>query len=123
MPAFCRPSLLCSKIIQLLRLVIIVSGCAYLPVAEAAARDPTCPFGLQEQSVFQSDSQDFVVSAIIVAPTYRLAIINGETVQIGDSVGGRRVAAIADGQVTLTNASGTRMLTMDKIKVKQKTCV
>ena len=52
-----------------------------------------------------------VLTGILWDPSQPVAIINGEMLRIGDSVGGYRVLHITQDQVSLTDGHDTLMLT------------
>ena len=70
-------------------------------VSAEELRDPTRPHTYKvERSVEGVPS--FAVNAIFVSSDRKLAIVNGERVRIGDSVGGATVVDIRKEQVTLS---------------------
>ena len=73
-------------------------------VSAEELRDPTRPHTSQPGRTVEG-VPSFSVNAIFVSDDRRLAIINGERVQVGDVVSGARVVSIQKEQVTLS-ASG-----------------
>ena len=53
-----------------------------------------------------------VLSGILWDPAAPLAILNGETVRVGDTVGGYRVTEIAQGHVSVSNGTETLQLSV-----------
>ncbi len=73
-------------------------------VSAEELRDPTRPHTFNPGRTVEG-LPSFTVNAIFVSEERRLAIINGERVQVGDVVSGARVVSIQKEQVTLS-ASG-----------------
>ncbi len=74
-------------------------------VAGEALPVETVPHGLQ---------------SIIISPQYRAAIINGETVKLGDKSGDSTLVEVRESSVVLQNAHGRRVLELfPKVSIKQ----
>ncbi len=70
-------------------------------VSAEELRDPTRPHTHSIERTVEG-APNFAVNAIFVSSDRRLAIVNGERVRIGDSVGGATVVDIQKEQVTLS---------------------
>ena len=51
-----------------------------------------------------------VLQSILIAPTHRLAVISGKTVNVGDSVEGGKVISIAENEVVLQSGKSRQVL-------------
>lgn len=61
------------------------------------------------------------LGSTLVAPHRRVAVVNGDTVQVGDRVDGATVAAILPGAVRLRTANGTRTVKLISTTIKTTT--
>ena len=60
------------------------------------------------------------LQSIIISPQYRAAIINGETVKLGDKSGDSTLVEVRENSVVLQNAHGRRVLELfPKVSIKQ----
>ena len=60
------------------------------------------------------------LQSIIISPQYRAAIINGETVSMGDKSGDSRLVEVRENSVVLQNAQGRRVLELfPKVSIKK----
>ncbi len=95
-------------------------------IAAAELRDPTRPmdfFELEgvpglEGTATSTAHAAFVLQSILVSPTRRIAIVNGERVQKGDQIGSARVLEIEPWFVQLRGREGNIELRMTTIRVK-----
>ena len=91
------------KLIVALVLAISAFGPA---LANELLRDPTRPY--TEAQLKAIASPRYVVNAIIVSPDRRVAIVNGQRVGIGGSVGNATVVSIEKDRLVL-DANGERI--------------
>lgn len=93
-----------------MRLAVLLLTLA-LTANAADLRDPTRP-GWQPPRPTAATDQPVgnPLTAIIIGPQKRLALINGRYVAVGDRVGDARLTQIAFDYVVLRSASGERML-------------
>jgi hypothetical protein len=89
--------------------------------------DPTLP-AIDLNSVGTRSSSEVVLDeavthglqSIIIAPNYRAAIINGETVNLGGKTGDSRLVEVRENSVVLQNAQGRRVLELfPKVNIKK----
>ncbi|HET6725137.1 MAG TPA: hypothetical protein VFH85_03945 [Gammaproteobacteria bacterium] len=100
------------KSIVALALAIVATG-----AFAGSFHDPMRPdYGVTHSS---RTSHSWHLSSILVAPHRRLAMINGESVSVGDRVDGATVAAILPGVVKLRKAG--RVITIELIPTTIKT--
>ncbi len=60
------------------------------------------------------------LQSVIISPQYRAAIINGETVKLGDKSGDSTLVEVRESSVVLQNAHGRRVLELfPKVNIKQ----
>jgi MSHA biogenesis protein MshK len=60
------------------------------------------------------------LQSIIISPQYRAAIINGETVQLGDKAGDSRLVEVRENSVVLENSQGRRVVELfPKVNIKK----
>lgn len=60
------------------------------------------------------------LQSIIISPLYRAAIINGETVRVGDKVGDDRLVEVRENSVVLQNAQGRRVVELfPKVSIRK----
>ncbi len=70
--------------------------------ADAGMRDPMKPFSRVAEA--PRSGVTMIVNAIFVSDRRRLAIINGQRVRVGESVGGARVTDIQSDHVTFSRS-------------------
>lgn len=97
---------------ELLALGAALAACAPLAAAQAL-RDPTRPpvfFGRTGEggTVTRSRDAEWVLQSVLLSPTRRYAIINGEVLSLGGSVAGAELVAIREGEVTLRAGGALR---------------
>jgi len=74
-------------------------------------RDPTRPpFGGGKSVSAKFNSSGWNLQSVLISPERRYAIINGEIVAIGGSVGGAELVAVAAERVTLRTRDGLRIV-------------
>lgn len=73
-------------------------------------RDPTRPpAGMNAPSAdFRADGGG--LQAVMISPTRRAAIINGQTIKLGDNYGNERLIEVSEGRAVLENEHGRREL-------------
>lgn len=91
-------------------LTALLAGCA--AIASAQLVDPTRPPPAPVTAAEMSDGtvRTPVLQSIMIGPRSRVAIIDGERVTVGGSVGGARVEAIEESTVVLRSRTGTEVL-------------
>ncbi len=77
---------------SLATLLLLLAMAPEAVLSDEALRDPTRPYSPVKG--IRASSPDFVVSAIIISPQRRVAILNGRRVAVGGSIGGATVIAI-----------------------------
>ncbi len=95
-------------------------------ISAAELRDPTRPMDFSELegglgldgAPTSTAHAAFVLQSILVSPTRRIAIVNGERVQKGDQIGSARVLEIQPWFVQLRGSEGDIELRMTTIQVK-----
>jgi MSHA biogenesis protein MshK len=76
-------------------------------------RDPTRPAGASARSAAGKPEQSgWILQSVLISPERRYAIINGEVVRIGGSVGGAELISIAAERVTLRTPEGLRIISL-----------
>lgn len=76
-----------------------------------ALRDPTRPPGQGARGVAKGEQQSgWNLQSVLISPERRYAIINGEVVPVGGSVGGAELVAVAPERVTLRTHEGLRVV-------------
>lgn len=100
------------SLLKLLALGAALAACAPLAAAQAL-RDPTRPpvfFGRtgDRGTVSRSRDAEWVLQSVLLSPTRRYAIINGEVLSLGGSVAGAELVAIREGEVTLRAGGALR---------------
>jgi len=78
--------------------------------------DPTRPPAELSASTVPSELQ-----SIIISPTRRAAIINGQTVELGGKAGDVRLIEVSEGSVVLQGEKGRQVLTLfPNVKIDKK---
>jgi MSHA biogenesis protein MshK len=89
-------------------LAMACMGAASTTVAQAL-RDPTRPPSASTKAASGKPEQSgWILQSVLISPERRSAIINGEIVQIGGSIAGAELIAIAAERVTLRTQEGLR---------------
>lgn len=76
------------------------------PLAAEELHDPTRPFGWSPPTLAEEGPNTWTVTFILVSPQRQVAVINGQTVQIGEKIEEAQVIAITTQAVTLLQADG-----------------
>jgi MSHA biogenesis protein MshK len=104
--------------------VCLVLG-AVPAISSAELRDPTRPLDFSEADLeagltpgSRPANAGYVLQSILVSPTRRIAIVNGERVQTGDEIGDAKVVAIQPWSVHLKGSQGKIELRITTIEVK-----
>jgi MSHA biogenesis protein MshK len=97
----------------LIRSAVMLIALSCLGSASAAIaqglRDPTRPpFGGGKGVSTKFNSSGWNLQSVLISPERRYAIINGEIVAIGGSIGGAELVAVAAERVTLRTRDGLR---------------
>ena len=86
-------------------LVVVAVAVARVAGAEdAPVRDPMRPFGSAAATAGSAPAASaprFALTAVLIAPTRRVAIVNGKPYQQGESVDGAEIVAIEQGAVRM----------------------
>lgn len=92
-----------------LLMTLAVAGQA---LAQENLPDPTRPPVMMQAhgEAASSGPGEPVLQSVLISPGRKVAIISGETVQMGDRVGEARVVRIAEGQVVLARGGQTQTL-------------
>ena len=75
--------------------------------------DPTRPPAVLDAKIEQSAEQPAtvpVLQSVLISPTRRLAVINGQTVALGEKYGEARLVKISEGEVVLRNGQDVQVL-------------
>jgi MSHA biogenesis protein MshK len=96
-------------ITNLLALGAALAVCMPLATAQSL-RDPTRPafFSGRTGESGSRRNAEWVLQSVLLSPERRYAIINGEVLALGGSVGGAELVAIREGEVTLRTGGGLR---------------
>jgi MSHA biogenesis protein MshK len=62
-----------------------------------------------------------VLQSVLIAPTHRLAVISGKTLNVGDSFEGAKVISIAENEVILQNGKSKQVLRLYPVLRKMAT--
>ncbi len=82
-----------------------------LPVAAQTPIDPTRPSGYAAPTAANAGAGDAPLRLTLIRLGQQpLAVINGRSLHIGESIAGQRVTAIQPGRVLLAGAQGQRVL-------------
>lgn len=103
---------------NLLKTVTMATICSQIAVVCTSAPaadlvDPTQPpAALESRSGQPPDQPDsaHVLQSVLISPTRRIAVINGQTVALGDRYGEARVVRISEGEVVLRNGQDVQVL-------------
>ena len=78
---------------------------------EKPVRDPMRPFGAVSVNggAPAVNGRRFALTSVLIAPTRRVAVVNGEPLQLGDVVDGAEIVAIEPGTVRLRE-NGTELV-------------
>lgn len=95
--------------------VLMLSLLAAMPSLAATLVDPTVPPAVVAGDASAGDKAQPVPSgpvlqSVLISPTRVVAIINGQTVKVGDKYGEARVVRIAEGEVVLRNGNQLQTL-------------
>lgn len=85
------------KLLTTLAVMLVLAHGSVL--SDELLRDPTRPHTAAERS--HNSTPRFVVNAIIISPERRVAIVNGQRIAVGGSLGGATVIAINKDQLIL----------------------
>jgi MSHA biogenesis protein MshK len=109
-------------------LTVLMLGLSQLATAETLP-DPTRPaIDLSSSGtsgvVVPVEDVSHGLQSVIISPQYRAAIINGETVRLGDKSGDSRLVEVRESSVVLENGQGRRVLEMfPKVSIKTNAVV
>lgn len=95
--------------------MLLAAGCMIAASAAAAQalRDPTRPpMASLKGVVDKAERPGWLLQSVLISPERRYAIINGEIVQLGGSIAGAELVAIAEERVTLKTQEGMRIVNL-----------
>ena len=82
-------------------------------VTAQTMNDPTRPPGAMSSADHEPErARAAVLQSVLITPTRRAAIINGQRVELGGRFGEARVLKITETEVVLRSAAGTEVLKM-----------
>jgi MSHA biogenesis protein MshK len=82
-----------------------------LPAAAWSVDDPTRPPAeLRTGVALRSTADELVLQSVIISPSSRSAIINGEHVMLGGRIGAARLVKVSEGAVVVLVGSSQRRL-------------
>lgn len=92
--------------------LLLLAGLSVTAVAETLP-DPTRPPGGLFTAAGQNEEKDQSgLQSVIIAPGRRAAIINGQTVELGDKLGDDRLIEVTERGVVLRGKHGRLVMTM-----------
>jgi hypothetical protein len=94
-----------------------LAGFAAMPaLAAESQRDPTRPPpGVALSTSTGSPGADGGLQAVLISPQRRAAIINGQTIELGDSYDEERLVEVSEGRAVLQGRYGRRVLHLHSI--------
>lgn len=97
-----------ARLVRTLVAGALLSGAAALPAAELS--DPTRPSGrsISAPAPVPLDPADWRLTMVRIAPGNHSAVVNGEVVRVGETIGGARVVDIRPGRVVI-DREGARL--------------
>jgi len=102
-------------------LVLVTVFCHQMVFAEVL-KDPTRPSGHRNNHQGASGTKAaprWTLSSTLIAPTRRLATINGKTVGVGQDIAGARVVAIEPSRVALRDGDKEIVLELLPMDIKR----
>ena len=95
-------------------LALAVGASGVLGAEEKPVRDPMRPFGAVSVNgaAPTANGPRFAVTGVLIAPTRRVAVINGKPLQLGDVVDGAEIVAIEPGIVRLRENGAELVLSL-----------
>lgn len=101
------------------KMIIVIGGLMLSQVLSAQLDDPTLPPNVTSMPA-ESTNQTIAwqLSSILISPQRSIAIINGQSVQVGDILAGARVKSINETVVKLKHRGETINLELLPILVK-----
>jgi len=87
------------RLTNLVIVVLLTTSICSVCLADEYLRDPTRPYSAKQARA--ASAPRFVVNAIIVSAERRVAIVNGQRVGVGGSVGNATVVSIEKDQLVL----------------------
>lgn len=107
--------------------ILLVSGAMLgaLPISVEALRDPTRPPAdpTLSRPAENHAAEHWQLSSILISPQRRIAVINGRSLQVGQSLAGARVLSIEADQVVLRQGERTHILRLNSHHLKTPTPV
>ena len=85
--------------------------------------DPTRPpasLGVPADAAAGQPKEEPELQSVLISPTRRVAVIDGQTVALGEKIGESRVIRITEGEVVLRNGQGLQVLKLFPKFVKQR---
>ncbi|MES2212151.1 MAG: hypothetical protein V4490_03320 [Pseudomonadota bacterium] len=101
-------------------LVVLMSAATAATVVEHKMQDPTRPadFIVPNAGPAASTSKELVLTSIIRSPLRQVAIINEQSLQVGDAIGEYKVVQIVSDGVKIQSASKVFMLELNTLQIK-----
>jgi len=99
-------------------IIVSVSGLLLSHSLQAQFDDPTLPPNVSITANNTSESIAWKLSSILISPQRNIAIINGQSVQVGDLLAGARVQSINETIVKLKHRGEIIQLELFPISVK-----
>lgn len=83
--------------------------------AEPPERDPTQPFDRTGELRFSvANTPRFALTAVVISPTRRVAVVNGKAYLTGDVVDGARIVAIEHDSVRLRDGGADVVVSLGR---------
>jgi hypothetical protein len=100
---------------RIVRMILLLGCIFYSQLCLAFLHDPTRPADFNTDSAFDSSP----LTAIIIAPDRKIAVVYGKTVKEGDQVGNSKVISIEENKVQLKSPDGIVTLRLVEKQVKK----
>ena len=93
-------------------LAVLICVVTASTAAAQALRDPTRPppVASAKGAPARIEQPGWILQSVLISPERRYAIINGEVVQLGGSIEGAELVAVAEERVTLRTREGLRIV-------------
>ncbi len=104
-----------------LKHVFCAGLCLWASALSAQVSDPTRPMSYSGPTALgypQAGPTELVLSSIIRSPLRQVAVINGKTVQVGDSLGEYKVIQIVPDGVKMQSQTKVFVLELNPLQIK-----
>jgi MSHA biogenesis protein MshK len=99
-------------------LMFVISTSTFAQALPDPTRPPDSIITPVDQPAARRDSG---LQSLIISPTRRAAIINGQTVELGGMLGDAKLVEVNDSYVVMRNAEGKKVLSMfEGVEIKRK---